>query len=1215
MTLTINHHNFRYYGEVKTNLRLITSLTLLLLCIQSKAQGFFDLTAQEVRIDSLLPAFTYQKQLGYHYADSTYTVSIEYPEFIDMSEADIHRFQQLGGEEPGPLPEVTQHVCVSRKQGVLDISFCPIVKRDGKYQKLVSFKLNVKGTLKARARTRTDGSSSARYVDHSVLQSGIWAKIRIPASGIYQLSGSLVRKCGFSDISKVKIYGYGGALQPEMLTGDYLVATDDLKEVPTYTVGDRKLFYGVGPVTWESDSATTRIRNNYSDYGYYFLTDTGDEEPLTISEEEFKATYYPMADDYHSLYEVDDYAWFHGGRKLFDKTLYTIGNSQTYTLTSGSTSGTLSVALSYDGYFEASVYVNDQEVGQIVVSKSTVSASKNTKDVIDFVDDYSKAADHTWTFPLEGIQTGSNTIKITQISGASVRLDYLALTSQQPKAMPDLSSASIPTPEYVYHITNQDHHADAPVDMVIIIPTTQKWLSEAERIKTLHETKDGLRVRIVPADELYNEFSSGTPDANAYRRYLKMFYDKAETEADMPRYLLLFGDGAWDNRMLISDWRNCNPDDFLLCYESENSFSEVSCYVSDDYFCLLDDEEQIQQQSGRSLTYLGKPDVAVGRFPVRTVEEAKILVDKTVGYANNEHAGAWQNTLMFMGDDGNNNAHMKTADKVAKTLQDAYPAFNIKKVYWDAYTRQSSSTGNSYPDATTLIKSQMAEGALMMNYSGHGISYGLSHEFVLRLPDFEEPTSMHLPLWVTASCDIMAFDGQEENIGETAMLNKKGGAIAFFGTTRTVYANYNELINLGFSQYVLGSTNGVRNTIGEAVRLTKCDLVEFRKDITPNKLQYTLLGDPALVLAAPTQNIVIDEINGLPLKEASTVHLAAGSIAKVTGHVANGQTVDEAFNGIITASVRDAEETVVCRLNDPADADDPFTFQDRTKTLYSGSDSIRNGVFTFTFAVPKDISYTDGAGLMTLYAVNQAKTGTAHGENSSFILNGSSTVLNDSIGPSIYCYLNTKSFKNGNKVHTTPYFVAELYDDNGINASGSSIGHDLELIIDGDMSKTYNLNSYFNYEFGDYRSGTLGFSIPKLDYGHHKLLFRAWDVLNNSSTAELNFEVAKGVEPDCISVNCVRDAATGGATFIITHDRAGCELNVQLDIYDMAGRQLWRYTESGVPSDNTYTFDWNLSMGGGRRIQTGVYLFKVSISSDGSGQSSKTKKLMITNTN
>jgi hypothetical protein len=296
------------------------------------------------------------------------------------------------------------------------------------------------------------------------------------------------------------------------------------------------------------------------------------------------------------------------------------------------------------------------------------------------------------------------------------------------------------------------------------------------------------------------------------------------------------------------------------------------------------------------------------------------------------------------------------------------------------------------------------------------------------------------------------------------------------------------------------------------------------------------------------------------------------------------------------------------------EADNPFTFKDRTKTIYNGSDSIRNGVFTLTFPVPKDISYTDQPGLLTLYAIDNQKVRVAHGENENVVFNGSIATKRDSIGPSIYCYLNSKSFTNGGKVHSTPYFVAELYDDDGINASGSSIGHDLELIIDGELSRTYNLNNSFAYEFGDYRSGMVGFSIPELDYGKHKLLFRAWDVMNNSSTSELEFEVVKGLEPDCLDVTCKRNA-TDEMTFVISHDRAGCQIEVQLDIYDMSGRQLWRYKESGVPSDNTYTFNWNLGIDGGRHLPTGVYLFRVSISCDGSSQSSKAKKIILTGNN
>nr|MCR4583309.1 type IX secretion system sortase PorU [Prevotella sp.] len=832
-------------------------------------------------------------------------------------------------------------------------------------------------------------------------------------------------------------------------------------------------------------------------------------------------------------------------------------------------------------------------------------------------DSYTKAAEQTYTCYIDNLNVGNNTVSITKNSGGNLRLDYLSLACTTPQAAPDLTATQWPTPQYLYNISNQDHHADEACDMVIIIPTSQSWRSQAERLKTLHEERDGLSVRIVPADELYNEFSSGTPDASAYKRYMKMLYDRAASDAQLPRYLLLFGDGAWDNRMRSSAWSGYSPDDFLLCYESDNSFSEIYCYVSDDFFCLLDDEEEIQQGSN----YLGKPDVAVGRLSARTLEEATILVDKIESYTSNEAAGSWQNTLCFMGDDGNNNAHMLTADKVATMAETNYPGYTINKIYWDAYERVASSTGHSFPAVTQLIKEQMQKGALLMNYSGHGAAYAFSHELVVQLADFAETTSMRLPLWVTASCDIMPFDGQEDNIGETAMLNRQGGSIAFFGTTRTVYANYNEMINLMFTEYVLGSIDGKRTSIGEAARLAKCDLVSSGRDTSPNKLQYTLLGDPALVLATPTQQVVIDSINGVAVAN-STQRLAAGSIARMAGHVvtadasytdAAATAVDSNFRGTVTATVRDAEETITCRLNntDSDGAETPFVYKDRTKTIYQGSDSIRNGRFALTFAVPKDISYTDGKGLLTLYALDNEKTREAHGQDDSFVLNGTAIAGNDSIGPSIYCYLNTPSFVNGGQTNTSPYFVAELYDANGINASGSSVGHDLELIIDGKMATTYNLNAYFTYDFGDYRRGSVGYSIPALDYGWHSLLFRAWDVLNNSSTAALDFEVAKGLAPNCVSVSATRNPTSGTTTFIITHDRAGCQLDVELDIFDTAGRQLYKRTESGTPTGDTYTLSWDLTTGSGQPLQTGVYLYRVSISSDGSSQSSMAKKLII----
>ena len=1151
------------------------------------------MTAHEVKIDSLLPLFTYTRELGPAYADSVYTVSIDYPEFIDMSVADVRRYQQIT-EKPLPsLPEVRQYIGVSRKKGTLYVSFVPLVRRDGKYQKLVSFKLTVQAEAIAKSRVLSK-TRVTLPVSHSVLATGRWAKIRVPSTGVYQLTSDLVRKAGFTDINKVSIYGYGGALQPEKLAADYLTDTDDLKEVPTCTVNGRRLFYAVGTVGWSSENAVSRNRNPYSDYGYYFLTESGDT-PLTIDEDEFKALHYPSACDYHSLYEVDDYSWYHGGRNLYDSRLFGSGVQRSFQLpASPGAKGHLHVVLTYDGPFSAEVSMNGRALGTVGVTSSP--------------DRYSKAASVAKTFSVSDSLMDSNQVVVRQVTGANLRLDYLSLQFDTPLPWPDLTSATIPAPEYVYNITNQDHHDDSAVDMVILIPTSQKLLSQAQRLKEYHEQHDSLRVRIVPADELFNEFSSGTPDANAYRRYLKMLYDRADTDADMPRFLLLMGDGAWDNRMRTDSWSNCSPDDFLLCFESDNSFSETDCYVTDDFFCMLDEGE------GANLLSSDKGDVAVGRLSARDDKEAKIMVDKTLDYMHNNHAGAWQNTLCFLGDDGDSNRHMSDAESVASMVGKTHQEFNTKKIYWDAYVRQSSATGFSYPDVTQLLRKQMQQGALIMNYSGHGAAYTLSHEQVAHLDDFKANSAMRLPLWLTASCDIMPFDGQEENIGETAMLNPYGGAVAFYGTTRTVYANYNGYMNRAYMRFVLDSDDsGQRYTIGEAARLAKNLLMTPEKgndigiDLTANKLQYTLLGDPALTLAAPQGTIVVDSICGQPANSEMPVSLTAGQPVTVTGHVVGVSN----FNGMVSLTVKDVEQQITCRLNNPSESATPFSYYDRPVTLYNGSDSVHNGQFSLRFALPHDINIADGKGQMTLYALSTDKKVSAHGVNDNFTMESDSLNTSDGIGPDIYCYLNDRSFTNGDNVNTTPMFYAELYDNDGISASGSGIGHDMELIVDGQMAMTYVLNDYFQYDFGDYRSGALAFSLPELATGPHSLLIRAWDVRNNSSTAELQFNVVRQLRPSLYSVGCTHNPATTGTSFYFSHDRAGTQVDVDIDVFDTSGRQLWSHRETAVAPQQPYSVDWDLTTSGGHHLQTGVYIYRISISSDGSSQSSQAKKLII----
>ncbi len=1183
-------------------MRKLYTIILLLTCIITvQAQKrFYNLTAEELRIDSVLPNVAYSVQLPKNYQDSAYTLSIKYPEYINMPESDIRKYKAICKDiKTGKNPDIKKNISIDKKRAIFVANISPIIYRDGKYQYLVSFLAELKSSPKAKAQAKAKllaSPKAERYAEHSILSQGKWAKISVSNTGIHQLTASTIKSAGFSDISKVKIYGYGGNLVPEVLNDSYLREYDDLKEIPTCTVGGKKLFYAKGSIYWDSNESSVRTRNPYSDYGYYFITEN-DSEPLTCTEEELLNTAWPTPDAYHTLYEKDEFSWMSGGRNLFYKEAIESGKTGKYIINipEGNTEADLTVSVTANPQTAIKIYLNNKEIGS-----RTISIMANYK-----------ANGFTDTWHVNNLH-GNDTVYIKNVSGGIARLDYISLRYNTPKAAPVLATDDFPTAKYVYNITNQDLHADKDYDMVIIIPTSQKLLKQAQRLAKHHADHDGLNVRIVPADELYNEFSSGTPDVSAYKRYMKMLYDKSDS-LHMPKSLLLFGDCTFDNRMLISDAKSETKknslDDYLLCYESENSFSSTECYVSDDFLTYLDDEEDIS-------TFVGLPDIGVGRFPCTSEEEAKILVDKTINYALNTNAGSWQNTIMFLGDDGNNNIHMHDVNDVAEQTISEHPGYYVRKIYWDAFNRTSLSTGNRYPDATEIIKQQQNNGALIIDYAGHGSPTSISHEIVLSVKDFANFKGNNLPLWVTASCEIMPFDSNDETIGEKALLNAEGGAVAFYGTTRTVYVPQNKKINSAFMKYVLSyDENGKPVTLGEAQRLAKNYLVKNGIEITKNKLQYSLLGDPALSLALPTYTAVIDNINGIDVKSDNLPQLRAGDKVSIKGHIELAGNKAENFSGTLDAMVRDTKETVKCKLNNTTSegADTAFVFTDRKNTLYHGTNKVENGEFTFTFAVPKDINYADGTGLINIYAYDATLKASAHGACDRFTVNGSNIAENDSIGPSIYCYLNSEDFTFGGEVNSTPFFVAQISDKDGINASGAGIGHDMTLIIDGDIDKTYNLNDNFTFDYESYTSGQTFYALPALSEGKHTLKFRAWDILNNPSTTTLDFVVKKSIQPNIVDVYATNNPARESTTFVVAHNFCGAELELVIDIMDTSGRLLWSTSERGIATTNTIAYKWDLTTDSGAKLNTGIYLYRIKLSSNGCSYASKTQKILVIN--
>ena len=569
---------------------------------------------------------------------------------------------------------------------------------------------------------------------------------------------------------------------------------------------------------------------------------------------------------------------------------------------------------------------------------------------------------------------------------------------------------------------------------------------------------------------------------------------------------------------------------------------------------------------------------------------------------------------MFLGDDGNNNIHMNDVNDVAEQTINDHPGYYTRKVYWDAFKRVSSSTGNRYPDAENIIKQQQNNGALIIDYAGHGSPTSISHETVLNIKDFENFKGDNLPLWVTASCEIMPFDTNEETIGEKAFMNAQGGAIAFYGTTRTVYAPQNKKINSAFMKFVLSyDENGKPITLGEAQRQAKNYLVKNNIETTKNKLQYSLLGDPALSLALPTYTAIIDNINGVAVEGDNLPQLRAGDKVNIKGHIEYAGNKADSFSGTLDAMVRDTKETIKCKLNNTTSegADTAFVFTDRKNILYHGTNKVENGEFNFTFAVPKDINYADGTGLINIYAYDATLNASAHGACERFTVNGSNIAENDSIGPSVYCYLNSEDFTFGGEVNSTPFFVAQINDKDGINASGAGIGHDMTLIIDGDIEKTYNLNDNFTFDYESYTSGQTYFALPALSEGKHTLKFRAWDILNNSSTTTLDFVVRNSIQPNITDVYATNNPARESTTFVVAHNFCGADLDLVIEIMDSSGRLLWSTSENGTATTNTIAYKWDLRTDSGAKLNTGIYLYRIKLSSNGSSYTSKTKKLLI----
>ncbi len=617
----------------------------------------------------------------------------------------------------------------------------------------------------------------------------------------------------------------------------------------------------------------------------------------------------------------------------------------------------------------------------------------------------------------------------------------------------------------------------------------------------------------------------------------------------------------------------------------------------------------------------GRLLLSVGRLPLNSLQEAELIVDKIIRYDKQPEAfDDWRNRMVFVADDEDGNLHLSDADEIADRIQRQQPSVNLEKIYLDAYNQVSTSGGNRFPEVTEGINQAIFRGALTVTYLGHGSPKGWAQERVLTIPDILNwKNRFKMPLFITATCSFTAYDDPEfVSAGEEAFLNPNGGAIGLLTTVRAVFANQNAELTDQTLNSLFKRKNGAIPSIGEAMKEAKNNL--SGSFITINSRKYTLIGDPSQKLAIPFRKIITTNINSKTI-DVNYQPDTIGALSKVQ---ISGIIVDESekilenFNGFIKPSIFDKATLTKTLAQDNGSYEIEYITQ--KNILFTGNATVKNGRFSFSFIVPKDINYQIGNGKVSYYCLSDNKMEDAGGFFNRFLIGGTAeSKIIDTKGPEISLFLNNTSFIDGDITHANPLLIVQLMDENGINVVGNSIGHDLEAILNENSKNTFVLNDFYTGVLDKPNQGEVRYPFKNLEEGPYKLLVKAWDVANNAAEETLNFIVSNNASIALKNVLNYPNPFTDKTCFQFNHSLGNSLLDVRIEIFNITGNRvktiegIWSGTETLTLGD---CISWDGRDDFGDPLGRGVYLYRVYVSSSGnSGQSisgeSRFEKLVL----
>ncbi len=734
--------------------------------------------------------------------------------------------------------------------------------------------------------------------------------------------------------------------------------------------------------------------------------------------------------------------------------------------------------------------------------------------------------------------------------------------------------------EPIGKIENQNLHGLSGTEYLVIYHPD--FEGAAMKIAEHRRSFSKLRVDMATIDQVLNEFSSGKTDPTAIRDFARMLYKRSDDFG----YLLLIGDGSFDYRHIYTDE---NDQSFIPVFETEQSLDPILSYPSDDYYALLDDLE------GDDIR--GALDIAVGRFPVRTSDEANVIVDKIVRYEKGEKTlGDWRTNILFVADDEDGNRHINAADPIAENIRSQYPLFNINKVYLDAFEQENTPGGVFNFNAKKELNQSLFKGQLVVNYLGHGGSKGWAQERVLLKEDVDQWSNIdRLPLLITATCSFAGYDNPAEiTAGEYTLTNPSGGSVALFTTVRAVYAGQNERLTRAVFDHLFAQVDGKLPPIGDLLINAKNSNAQDTS--SSNARKFTLLGDPAMRLAVPQHFVKTTKVNDLEVTDAGLDTLKALSKATIEGQIVYSDgSIVSSFNGNIYPTIYDKAVNLKTLGQDKGSSERAFQLQ--KSVIFKGLASVSNGQFKFSFVVPKDINYAFGKGKISYYAEDGSPVDGAGAFNDIYVGGTNKDGLADDDGPEVEIFMNNDDFIFGGMTDPNPTLLLKLSDENGINVIGNSIGHDLTAVLDRDFQNTIILNEFYESEKDDYTRGLVRYPLNALALGKHTLTVKAWDIANNSSEVFTEFVVVDDAQDGLRHVLNYPNPFSQSTCFQFEHSFQDQDLDIRVDILTPSGRRV-ATLEQSIKASGTLSRDvkWDGRDDFGDPLANGIYIYRVTVS-------------------